>query len=913
MKLRNLPRFRPVSILLMVGALAAIATAAGAAPFRFPATPSGPSVVRDERDVAPFLAPWKAEGLHRARALATSVSPNQAAWDARFYDLDLDIAPATRSLNGTVRVKATVVAGPLTTLELDLVAALTVDAATAAGAPAVFSRSGDRVTVTLDRPYASGDWMDVTVTYHGDPTTGGSFGFNSVENGTLVWSLSEPYGARTWWPCKDAPEDKADSVTMRVAVPSGLITASNGLRTLATDDGVVARTVWKERYPIATYLVSVASFPYVVTQDWYRPAPGDSMPIQFYTFPSFVNQVAPLHAKIKTMMGAFASRFGEYPFIAEKYGHAQFLFGGGMEHQTCTSLGAYSEWVMAHELAHQWWGDMVTCRDFHHIWLNEGLATLSEALWAEAVGGAAAYHEDLSFNQYFGAGSVYVPDATDESRIFDYNLTYNKASWVFHMLRHVLGDATFFAALATYRAQFEYGAATTEQFRDVCEAVSGRDLDAFFQQWVYGEYYPQYRATWTAAPAGGGWDVTVTLQQIQNWQIFQMPVDLRVVTAAGNRDFRVENTTASQVYVLHVDAQPTGVRVDPDRWILRTVDEPVTNPVFDRAVLLVNGVDWSVYGTDLRSAYGDRAFWGLYPADFWDHFAPPAAGYPSPLPAPIGHGAVPADIMGRYRVVIWVGDDTNGDLTSWQNSPILSYLRAGGNVLLMTRAGTTFLGDSLRAYLGVQNPGIGTLTAVTATRPGLVDLTALKSQTLSAAYDTVRTRADSELLFRGTVTGVPNRGVGFVRVPAQGGTHRPFGGRFAFLAGRPYYWNHSVLRENVVTLLHDWFHEAAPGYAGVPENPAARIQLGDPRPNPARGPVTMRLTLPAAGRAGLEVLDLGGRRVRALPAQRYEPGTVELTWDGRDDDGRAAPAGVYWLRVSGELGEASRRVVVLRR
>jgi hypothetical protein len=507
-----------------------------------------------------------------------------------------------------------------------------------------------------------------------------------------------------------------------------------------------------------------------------------------------------------------------------------------------------------------------------------------------------------------------VPDVSDESRIFDSNLTYNKGAWVLHMLRHVLGDSTFFHALAEYGEQFQYASATTEDFRDVCEQVSGKDLHPFFQQWIYGEYYPQYRASVSTTPAGGGYDVHVTLDQIQGWQIFQMPVDLRVVTATGSQDFTVQNTTASQAYTLHVNAQPTAVKVDPDQWILRTVDEPVTDPQFDRQVLVVNATDWTVYSNSLPTAYANRAFFADYPIDFWDHFDPPAAGYPSPLPAPLGHGAVPAELMGHYRVVIWVGDDTNGDVASWQNSPIMSYLRTGGNVLLMARHGDVFLSDSLRDYLGVQNPTPqNILSGVTATRPGLTNLTAFMSQSGGVGYDTVRTRPDTDLLFKGSVGGTPNRGLGFARMPSNGGTHRPFGGRFIFLSGRPYYWTNSVLKGNVATLLHDWFHEAGTaGPVSVPPGVGA-FALGEPRPNPARGAVALQLTLPRAGVVRLEVLDLSGRRMRAFAPRRFEAGTTELSWDGRDDAGRAAPAGVYWLRVSSDAGDASRRVALLRR
>jgi len=160
-----------------------------------------------------------------------------------------------------------------------------------------------------------------------------------------------------------------------------------------------------------------------------------------------------------------------------------------MEHQTLTSMGGWSEDLISHELAHQWWGDMVTCEDFGHIWLNEGFATWSEAYWAEQYYDFATYRQYMDIASYYGAGTIFVEDPLSEN-IFDGNLSYNKGSWVVHMLRGVLGDTDFFAGLALYRSSHLYGSATTEQLQTALETVSGQDLTAFFQQWIYGEYFP---------------------------------------------------------------------------------------------------------------------------------------------------------------------------------------------------------------------------------------------------------------------------------------------------------------------------------------------------------------------------------------------------------------------------------------
>src|SRR4029077_17621592 len=202
--------------------------------------------------------------------------PNQQSYDVRWYDLDLTFNPPGSQISGTVRTQASVVTGPLTTMDLDLDPSLGVSAVTSAGIPTSFSRVGDLLTVNLDRVYSNGEVLDGRVPYPGSPVAG-SFGFQIVNGRQLIWSLSEPYGAHTWWPCKDLPEDKADSVTIRYTVRTGLTTASNGTLRSSTDNGTQAVTRWGERHPISTYLVSIASYPYTHTLDWYRPTPTDSM------------------------------------------------------------------------------------------------------------------------------------------------------------------------------------------------------------------------------------------------------------------------------------------------------------------------------------------------------------------------------------------------------------------------------------------------------------------------------------------------------------------------------------------------------------------------------------------------------------------------------------------------------------
>jgi aminopeptidase N len=230
-----------------------------AKPVLFPPLPDGRQEVREESDVAPYLAAWKAAGLKRERAAAIPATANQQQYDVKWYDLNLTFTPAGTSVSGTVRTKAQVVSGSISTLDLDFYANLIVDGATSAGGATTYSRAGNVLTLNLDRTYNTGETVDVTVTYHGNPANGGYLFFQTVNGRQIIWSLSEAYGARSWWPCKDAPEDKADSVDVRFTVPVALTVASNGTFVSRTVNGSVATTQWRERYPITTYLVSIAA------------------------------------------------------------------------------------------------------------------------------------------------------------------------------------------------------------------------------------------------------------------------------------------------------------------------------------------------------------------------------------------------------------------------------------------------------------------------------------------------------------------------------------------------------------------------------------------------------------------------------------------------------------------------------
>ncbi len=873
---------------------------------------SGAAAMAQEVTPSEPLRPWEpdAASMEAARKIAfhekmdllgrwaQEPTPDQIAMDARYYRLELSIDPNAQTVSGSVIARFTVLAASSNRIVLDLVNALAVSGVTMNGGPVPFTHANELLTVTLDRTYLQGETAEIQVTYAGTPPASpyNAFGFDEYAGEPMIWSLSEPFGARSWWPCDDWSDDKADAVDLAITVPAGLVVASNGRLESVAHQAVLDTYHWHEGHPIATYLVSLAIHPYTVYSDYRVDGEGDSLEVQFYMFADDVEACAELNAMVVPMIAAHEEIFGPYPFADEKYGHAEFLWGGGMEHQTCTSLGAFSESIIAHELAHQWWGDMVTCANFEHVWLNEGFARYSEALWYEHAYGIDAYQQFMDGIRYYGSGTIHVPDLSDWGRIFSTDLTYNKAGWVVHMLRGAMGDEDFFAFLPAWRAAFEYGSATTEDLCAVAESVAGMDLDDFFQQWIYGEYYPVYEFEWDNATGPGGDELVLAIDQTQtNTGPFHMPIRMRATLAGGGtHDFTIDNAAAHQEYRVSLPAPATDVALDPDNWILKRVLDPVRDPNFRSGVLLVNGCDWDAYGSELLSAYNDRAFWGDLEISFWDYFTK-SGPYPITLPAPLGHGRVPASVLEDYLAVIWVGNNYSGDLNGWYDTSIASYLEAGGNVLLMTRMGDRFLDAGLRDYLGIQVTGTDqTLYDCISVDPQLVTMARAGTQSYNITFNRTLTQPTSRLLFEARQNYNPDVGIGVIRVPTEGGTHNPKGGQFAFLSGRPYRWNHAALAANVETII-GWIQQA---WASAPDPGEARaeprLRLAAPSSSRAR----VEFFLPSATHAQLRVYDTTGRLIDTLLDEDCESGGHVIEWDGRTAQGESAPAGMYFVRLS---------------
>jgi aminopeptidase N len=281
------------------------------------------------------------------------------------------------------------------------------------------------------------------------------------------------------------------------------------------------------------------------------------------------------------MITFFAQTFGEYAFVDDKYGMCEFPFSGAMEHQTLTSYGRV--WVngthsndtyVAHELSHHWWGDAVSPRLWADIWLNEGFATYSEALWDEHVNGAAHYRQFMQNLVRTWNGTVYNPLP---SQLFGQTV-YDKGAWVQHMLRHVVGDPAFFTTLRNWYQNRKYGVGDTAAYQAEAEAAAGMgSLSWFFDEWLNGLNMPTYSWSWSAPQTGSGYDLFIRIDQTQtSGPIFRMPIDIDVTTSSGTARYVLQDALQSQVFRISLDGQPSAVVLDPDNWILKVQTLVVT-------------------------------------------------------------------------------------------------------------------------------------------------------------------------------------------------------------------------------------------------------------------------------------------------------------------------------------------------
>ncbi|HYE54624.1 MAG TPA: M1 family aminopeptidase [Chitinophagaceae bacterium] len=511
-----------------------------------------------------------AEGRMESSSQGSAASGN---FNVSHYRCEWQLDPAIRYIAGSVTTRFTMIHSD-NTITFDKINQLMVDSVVYHGNKIGFQQlTNNSLQIQFPATIAAGTRDSVAVYYRGTPGDPGSFHQGAHAGVPVIWTLSEPYGARHWWPCKDDLVDKADSIDIYITHPIAYTASSNGIMMSRTPVGGNVLTHFKHRYPIATYLVAVAITNYVMNSDTIRVGPK-VYPLISYAYPESAATFFGSETYTKTAFRVFTELFGEYPFASEKYGHTQFGWGGGMEHQTNSFMVNTSPTLSAHELAHQWFGNKVTCGSWQHIWLNEGFATYLTALFLEKAFPSFLPSYIQGWQTSVTAapgGSVFVPDTTNSNRIFSSRLSYDKGGYVVHMLRWVLGDSAFFRGLRAYLDDpaLRYNFAKTEDLQRNLEQVSGKDLSSFFQKWVYGEGYPNYQADWFQA-GGSNW-VSVKLNQTTSHpsvSFYDMPVALEFRNATQRVTHIVNHRYSGEVFSLNVGFAVDTVLIDPQLWIL---------------------------------------------------------------------------------------------------------------------------------------------------------------------------------------------------------------------------------------------------------------------------------------------------------------------------------------------------------
>lgn len=501
-----------------------------------------------------------------------TANENTANYDVVYHRMDVTVNPNVQFITGTVRTDF-IAEENMSTITFDLTNQLTVISVIKNGISIPFiQNSDDELVITFPTPQAAGTTGSVTITYSGVPPSDEEAFVTDFHNGSpVLWTLSQPYGAKDWWPCKQDLNDKIDSIDVYITAPSAYVSVSNGVEQSQVITGSNKTTHFHHGYPIPAYLVAIAVSNYTVYMQEAGTAPN-TFPIVNYFYPETAAMSQSQVAVTVPIMNFFEETFETYPFHTEKYGHAQCGFGGGMEHTTVSFMGNFGRQLIAHELAHQWFGDKVTCGSWKDIWLNEGAATYLAAMVIQEMDGNDFFRDWKYWTVQdivsLPGGTVYLTDTdtTSVDRIFSSRLTYNKGGMVFHMLRHKMGNHNFIQALRNYLddPDHAFAYAKTPDFQAHLEAQSGMDLDEFFNDWVYKQGYPTYSIN----VVGGTNQAYVTINQTQSHpsvSYFEMPVPIRFTGPAGEIfDAVLDNTSNGQQFTVPLPFIPVSAVFDPE-------------------------------------------------------------------------------------------------------------------------------------------------------------------------------------------------------------------------------------------------------------------------------------------------------------------------------------------------------------
>ena len=529
----------------------------------------------------------KQNSLLKTATLNASQIVETEKYDVHFYSLNLNMTNTSSYLSGTAEIHAKANAN-LDSALFELYPSMIISEVRVNSLIVNFSRLGTAVKVPVNSSVNQN--FIIEISYSGNPPTAQTnpLGGSGMTAGTspswgnkVVWSLSEPFSAYEWFPCKQSLRDKADSSFVAVTVPDTCKAGSNGvlINTVPLGNGFT-RYEWKNTHAIDYYLISVAVAKYIEYSFYANPvgAPNPILiqnfiydnPQTFIYFEDEINETG-------DFMELFYDLYGPYPFEDQKYGHCMAPIGGGMEHQTMTTQGFFSKGLTAHELAHQWWGNSVTCASWSDIFINEGFASYSEYVMLENLYPAEKVQHMLDVHDNVlsqTGGSVWFSDTLNENRIFNGRLSYDKGSGIIHSIRYLMNnDSLFFAGLREFQNDFKDSVARGIDFRNKMQEISSINYTPFFEQWYFGEGYPTYSIRWKQI----GQDLLLELKHTASkpsvTPTFTNPIDLRFIRQ-GMNDTLIRFDVASnsqQFYISNFGTLSSTITVDPQNWIINTL------------------------------------------------------------------------------------------------------------------------------------------------------------------------------------------------------------------------------------------------------------------------------------------------------------------------------------------------------
>ena len=493
--------------------------------------------------------------------------------------------------------------------------------------------NNDELLISFQQILQEGLIDSVSVYYKGVPSSDGFGSFTQSEHDgvPIIWTLSEPYGAKDWWPCKQDLNDKIDSIDVYVTNPADYKAASNGLLISEEINGGMKTAHWKHRHPIAAYLIAVAVTNYSAYSDNVVLTTGENVEVLNYVFPENLSNAQASTPNVLDVIQLYSNLFIPYPFYDEKYGHAQFGWGGGMEHQTMSFMAGFSHHLMAHELAHQWFGDYVTCGSWQDIWLNESFATYLDGMTIEnglAPAGETFTDwkgEKISSAVAYPDGSVWVDDTTSVSRIFSGRLSYNKGAMVLNMLRKKIGDEAFFGGLKDYLNDPELanGYARTVDLQNHLETACGYSLQGFLDDWFTGQGYPTYTISYSQDASN---ELSVLISQTQSHpsvDFFELDVPVKFVGTSKDTTIYFDNVVNNEQFTVNLDFHVNSAVFNPENDIIAGTASVIAsvkqfeaddkfkilqNPVSDIiTILCFNGLSvdevsvYNIYGSKVKS------------------------------------------------------------------------------------------------------------------------------------------------------------------------------------------------------------------------------------------------------------------------------------------------------------------------